>query len=175
MIFKDFGVKYDWCIPLVDIIGFFITIGLALYIAHVVEAGREHKKSIETILANMIQSLLAECDEVQHITYENRLNYLQAIAFPTNIYKTCANMSAMMERFSFSCQEANRLIDKLKKIAPLKKLLTDIEYKADNSENYLMVSDNICDISPARIGKIQSKVTDIKRDLYSLWAEINLQ
>lgn len=175
LILKDFHFEYESKISLTDIIGLIVTIVLALYIAHVVEAGREHKKNIETILGSVIQSLLTECDEVQHATYENHLNYLQAIAFPTNIYRSCTNMLAMMDKFNFSCPEANRLIAKLKRNTTLKKLLTEITYMADDPDNYLMVSDNICDISPSRIGKIQGKVADIKRDLYSLWAEINLQ
>ncbi|MCH5329339.1 MAG: hypothetical protein J1E04_00130 [Alistipes sp.] len=175
-ILKDFHFEYEGKISITDIIGLFVTIVLALYIAHVVEEGREKEKAIESIIGDMIQSLLAECDEIQHAVYENHLNYSQASSFSKKIYQTCLNISNIMQRANFVCCEADRLIKKLSSVSPLNKLLTTIMDKSEDPLDYLEVSNSIiCDISPVRVSKIQKKIAYIKRDLYSLWAEINLQ
>ena len=46
LILNNFNFQYTFEISLTEIIGLFLTIILALYIAHVVEAGREQKKAI---------------------------------------------------------------------------------------------------------------------------------
>ncbi len=175
LILKDFNYTYDFCISITELLGLGITIVLALYIAHVVEAGREQKQAVGAILGGMIQSLLAECDEIQHHVYDNRLNYLQAVAFPKKVYQFCRNLENVMNRVGLTCQETTRLLTKLSHISLLKKLLSEITYRADNPDDYLEVTGNIiCNIAPARVGKIQRKIADVKKDLYTLWVEISL-
>lgn len=175
-ILKDFHFEYEGKISITDIIGLIVTIVLALYIAHVVEEGREKEKAIESIIGDMIQSLLAECDEIQHAVYENHLSYSQASSFSKKIYQTCLNISNIMQRANFVCYEADRLIKKLSSVSPLNRILTTITDRSEDPLDYLEVSNSIiCDISPVRVCKIQKKIANIKKDLYSLWAEINLQ
>lgn len=168
------SVLSDFLYSFTELLGLGITIVLALYIAHVVEAGREQKQAIGAILGGMIQSLLAECDEIQHSVYDNRLNYLQAVAFPKKVYQSCRNLENVMNKVGLTCQEATHLLTKLSHISTIKKLLSEITYRADNPDDYLEVTNNICNIAPARVGKIQRKQLMLKKDLYALWVEISL-
>mgnify|MGYP002517634263 CR=1 FL=1 len=52
LILNNFDFQYKFEISLTEIIGLLLTIILALYLAHVVEAGREQKKAIDVFFAN---------------------------------------------------------------------------------------------------------------------------
>ena len=174
LILNNFNFQYTFEISLTEIIGLFLTIILALYIAHVVEAGREQKKAIESIVCNIIQSLLSECDEIQQNVYKNNLCYLQAIAFSKRVYLSIQDIGDIIQKAGVINNEVERLLKKLSQISSLKKVLSEIVYRANNPDKYMEVKNNICDISPFRAGQIQTKLASIKKDLYNIWLELSM-
>ena len=174
LLFKHAEFQYSNAIALSDIIGFIVTILLALYLAHVVEKSREQKNAIGNVLANMIQSLISECDEIQKALYANNLNYNQAITFTKKLYQTCTRIDNIMDRAEFDCPMAQTTIKKLKNKKALRDNLTTITPQKPDDLDFLEVQNNICSIGPSRIGKIQKNITDLRHDLYYLWATINM-
>lgn len=174
LIFKHISFQYQNAIALSDILSFLVTIVLALYLAHVVEKSREQKNAIGNVLANMIQSLISECDEIQKALYANNLNYNRATAFPKTLYRACVTMGNIMERAELDCPMAQTTIKKLKNKKALRDNLTTITPQKTDALNFLEVQGNICSIGPNRIGKIQKNITDLRNDLFDLWVSINL-
>lgn len=174
LIFKHIPFKYQNAIALSDILSFIVTILLALYLAHVVEKSREQKNAIGNVLGNMIQSLISECDDIQKALYTNNLNYYQAAAFPKKLYQTCVRIDNIMERAEFDCHSAKDTIKKLKNKKALRDNLTTITPQKTDIFDFFVVQNNICSIGPNRIGKIQKNITDLRNDLFDLWASINL-
>ncbi len=174
LIFKHIPFQYQNAIALSDILSFLVTIILALYLAHVVEKSREQKNAIVNVLVNMIQSLISECDDIQKALYANNLNYFQAVAFPKNIYQTCKNIESIIARAELECPMAKDLLKSLQNRTALRKNLTTITPQKPGDLDFLEVHNNICSIGPSRIGKIQKNITDLRHDLYYLWATINL-
>lgn len=175
LILKDVNLIYENSVSFSEILGFLITIIVALYIAHVVEEGREHKKAIEIVLGDMIRSLISECDEIQSAAYENRLNYLQVASFPKKIYLFRKDILNIMQKANLVSHDVDLILNKFSRMPSMSKILNEITYKTNDSENYLEVIDNVCDISPARIGKIQKQLAMVKKNLYTLWVVINLK
>ena len=174
LIFKHIPFQYQNAIALSDILSFLVTIILALYLAHVVEKSREQKNAIGNVLANMIQSLISECDDIQKALYANNLNYLQAVAFTKKLHQACSKICDIMGQAEFDCDSANATIKKLKNKKALRDNLTTITPQKPDDLDFLEVQNNICSIGPSRIGKIQKNITDLRHDLYYLWATINM-
>lgn len=174
LILNNFDFQYKFEISLTEIIGLLLTIILALYLAHVVEAGREQKKAIESIICNIIQSLLSECDEIQQNVYKNNLCYLQAIAFSKKVFLSSKDIRDVMQKAGVANNEADRLLRKLSQVSQLKKVLSDIVYRDNDPNKYMEVKDNMCDISPFRAGQIQTKLSSVKKDLYNIWLGISM-
>ena len=177
LIFKNLNIKYDFNVPLIDILGFIITICIALYIAHIVEAGRERKQNINDIIISIISSQIQECDDIQRAIYLNNLTYAQACSFQKKIFLSCKNIENIIKRANCNCLdlEVGRCLSKISGERTLNKLLTDIKYQNDSPDNYLEVSDGmICKISPARKVKIIAKLDNVKQELYKVWVEISL-
>ena len=166
-------MQFDRTVPLSDIAGYFITIVLALYLAHVVEKNREDKKAIISVISDMIRSLIVECEEIQHNIYNNNLNYLQAVAFPKKLSTTGKQISVIIERAHLNCKKPCK--DIISHPGSLRKALTDItKPEQPFSEDSLTVSENICTIGSCRIGKIQKELDVVKKDLFNLSVDINL-
>lgn len=172
LILNSFDFEYTFEISLTEIIGLLLTAVLALYIAHVVEDSREKKKAVETIISNMIQSLLSECDEIQHSVYNNNLSYLQATAFSKRVRMSCQNIGNIMQKANIVNNEADRILQRLSRVSPLNRVLSEIIYQVDNPNDYMEVNNNMCNISTPRAGKIQDKLANVKKDLYCIWTEI---
>ena len=166
-------IQLDRTVSLSDMIGYCITIFLALYLAHVVEKNREDKKAIISVISDMIRSLIVECDEIQHNIYNNNLNYLQAVAFPKKISTTSNQIFFIIKRAHLDCKNTGKGI--IFNPVNLRKALTDItQPNLPFSEDSLTVSENICTIGSARIGKIQKELGVVKRALFNLSVDINL-
>lgn len=175
-IFKDLNITYDCRIPIVDIIGFFITICLALYIAHVVEKNREKHKADTEIVVDIVQSLTKECELVSYRIYENNLGYIQASALSKRITMQINNLKKIMRRLGVESEGINKTLNSISQSnRSLPKLLTEIIYQQDDPYNYLEVEDDlITKIAPARISRIQKSLDNLKGKLYALRIEINL-
>lgn len=174
LLFKHAEFQYSNAIALSDIIGFIITILLALYLAHVVEKSREKKHAIVTVLDSMIQSLISECDDIQKVLYANNLNYFQAAAFPKNIHQTCQKIESIIEQSELECPMAKDLLKRLQNRTALRKNLTTITTKKKDELDFFEVESNTCKLGPTRIIKIQNNITDLRNDLFYLRATINL-
>ena len=175
-IFKDLNITYDWNIPIIDIIGFIITICLALYIAHVVERGREKHKADTEILIDIVRSLTKECELVSYRIYENNLGYIQASALSKRITTQISNLKGILQRLSVESEGINNTLNSISHSnRMLPKLLTEIVYQENDPNNYLEVEDDlITKIAPARVGRIQKALDNLRGKLYALRIEINL-
>lgn len=175
-IFKDLNITYDWNIPIIDIIGFIITICLALYIAHVVERGREKHKADTEILIDIVRSLTKECELVSYRIYENNLGYIQASALSKRITTQISNLKGILQRLSVESEGINNTLNSISHSnRMLPKLLTEIVYQENDPNNYLEVEDDlITKIAPARVGRIQKALVILRGKLYALRIEINL-
>ena len=175
-IFKDLNITYDWNIPIIDIIGFIITICLALYIAHVVERGREKHKADTEILIDIVRSLTKECELVSYRIYENNLGYRQASALSKRITTQISNLKGILQRLSVESEGINNTLNSISHSnRMLPKLLTEIVYQENDPNNYLEVEDDlITKIAPARVGRIQKALDNLRGKLYALRIEINL-
>ena len=175
-IFKDLNITYDWNIPIIDIIGFIITICLALYIAHVVERGREKHKADTEILIDIVRSLTKECELVSYRIYENNLGYIQASALSKRITTQISNLKGILQRLSVGSEGINNTLNSISHSnRMLPKLLTEIVYQENDPNNYLEVEDDlITKIAPARVGRIQKALDNLRGKLYALRIEINL-
>ena len=174
--FKDLNITYDWNIPIIDIIGFIITICLALYIAHVVERGREKHKADTEILIDIVRSLTKECELVSYRIYENNLGYIQASALSKRITTQISNLKGILQRLSVESEGINNTLNSISHSnRMLPKLLTEIVYQENDPNNYLEVEDDlITKIAPARVGRIQKALDNLRGKLYALRIEINL-
>lgn len=175
-IFKDLNITYDWNIPIIDIIGFIITICLALYIAHVVERGREKHKADTEILIDIVRSLTKECELVSYRIYENNLGYIQASALSKRITTQISNLKGILQRLSVESEGINNTLNSISHSnRMLPKLLTEIVYQENDPNNYLEVEDDlITKIAPVRVGRIQKALDNLRGKLYALRIEINL-
>ena len=175
-IFKDLNITYDWNIPIIDIIGFIITLCLALYIAHVVERGREKHKADTEILIDIVRSLTKECELVSYRIYENNLGYIQASALSKRITTQISNLKGILQRLSVESEGINNTLNSISHSnRMLPKLLTEIVYQENDPNNYLEVEDDlITKIAPARVGRIQKALDNLRGKLYALRIEINL-
>ena len=175
-IFKDLNITYDWNIPIIDIIGFIITICLALYIAHVVERGREKHQADTEILIDIVRSLTKECELVSYRIYENNLGYIQASALSKRITTQISNLKGILQRLSVESEGINNTLNSISHSnRMLPKLLTEIVYQENDPNNYLEVEDDlITKIAPARVGRIQKALDNLRGKLYALRIEINL-
>lgn len=175
LILNHLDIQFDYEIPIIDILGFLVTICLALYIAHIVEAGREKKQSINEIIISIITSHIKECDDIQRAIYANNLTYAQASSFQKKTYLLCMNIKAIIERANCDCIEVLNTLSSVSNCRAIGKLLTDIKYEVDYPKDYLEVSEGmICKISPARRGKILMNLEKVKQNLYKIWVEMSL-
>lgn len=175
LICNHLDIQFDYEIPIIDLLGFIVTICLALYIAHIVEAGREKKQNINEIVISIITSHIKECDDIQRAIYANNLTYAQASSFQKKTYLLCTNIKAIIQRANCDCAEVLNALNSVSNNRALGKLLTDIKYEKDSPKDYLEVSEGmICKISPARRGKILTNLEKVKQSLYRIWVDMSL-
>ena len=117
-----------------------------------------------------------ECELVSYRIYENNLGYIQASALSKRITTQISNLKGILQRLSVESEGINNTLNSISHSnRMLPKLLTEIVYQENDPNNYLEVEDDlITKIAPARVGRIQKALDNLRGKLYALRIEINL-
>lgn len=174
LILRQFRLDFHYDIQLVDIIGVLVTIVLALYLAHVVEANRERKKANSELLISIIQGLLSDIDSLSNQLYDAHLSYARLVSFSKQVLTKIQSITGVLQSIGIEDAKISDQITTITgKIRYLRPILTGIKGKEEAHEDYMVVEDSyVTEIADKRIARIQSNLSDLRKQLYPLWLSI---
>lgn len=174
LVLRQFKLEFHYDIQLVDIIGLIVTVVLALYLAHVVEANRERKKANSELLISIIQGLLSDIDSLSNRLYDPNLPYVRLASFSRQVSSRIQSISDVIRSIGVEdAKIADQISSITAKLRYMRPFLTGIKGKEEAPEDYLVVENNVVtEIAANRIARIQSNLSGLRKLLYPLWLGI---
>ena len=159
---RGLDLKFSNEISVEGIFSVLVTILLALYVAHVVEAGREQKQSHYDSTKDLAEKLeLSKC------------NYLYMTAWPKRMTSFLDNAKKILEDKGSLSEEISSQLQKISEDnKTLRGIITTISPKKQSADNYLEVKKNeIIAIAPKRQEEAMLLVSSIQSEILSIWTD----
>lgn len=172
----DLNFHYD--IQLTEIIGVVVTIILALYLAQVVEEHREKKKAKTEILSSILGGLFSDVDSLSNQIYESRLPYARLSTFTKMASKKVQSIVDVINALEIENTEINDSVSSIqKRLQYMRPVLSEIKAKKEEKKksegDYMVVDEGVVkEIGDKRISRIQSNLSDLRKQLCSVWLAI---
>ena len=160
---RGLDLKFSNEISVEGIFSVLVTILLALYVAHVVEAGREQKQS---------QNYDSTKDLAEKLEL-SKCNYLYMTAWPKRMTSFLDNAKKILEDKGSLSEEISSQLQKISEDnKTLRGIITTISPKKQSADNYLEVKKNeIIAIAPKRQEEAMLLVSSIQSEILSIWTD----
>lgn len=171
---RQFNLDFHYDIQLTEIIGVVVTIILALYLAHVVEEHREQKKAKTEILSSILGGLLSDVDSLSNQIFEPRLQYARLSTFTKKALEKVQNIEEVINALGIVNAEINKSISAIQnKLQYMRPVLSDIKDKKKSKDDYMVVVEGVVkEIGDKRISGIQANLSDLRKQLCSVWLAV---
>lgn len=171
--FRDINIKFAEEISIEGIFSVLVTIILALYVAHVVEEGREQKQTQNSLLEHIWQCALDSTKDVSDKLELKKFSYLYMIAWPKKMIAYVEKATKIIQNKKGMSEVTSSELASLKEdILSLRNTITSIQPKKTSPDDYLEVKNNEVDaIAPKRREMAMSLASQIQVKVISLWAD----
>lgn len=168
---RHFNISFHYDIQIANVIEIIVTIILALYLAHVVEVLKEKKRAKTDILASILSGLLADVDSLSNQIFDSQLPYSRLSTFTKMVLAKVQSITEIITSLGIENTNISASISSIKnKLQYIRPILTGTKDKSKDAEDYMVVSEGIVkEIADQRISKIQSNLSSLRKQLFSLW------
>lgn len=170
---RGLDLKFSNEISVEGIFSVLVTILLALYVAHVVEAGREQKQSQNNLLEHIWQTSYDSTKDLAEKLELSKCNYLYMTAWPKRMTSFLDNAKKILEDKGSLSEEISSQLQKISEDnKTLRGIITTISPKKQSADNYLEVKKNeIIAIAPKRQEEAMLLVSSIQSEILSIWTD----
>ena len=171
--FRGLSLRFNEEISIEGIFSLVVTVLLALYVAHVVEEGREQKQSQNSLLEHIWQASYDSTKDIAEKLELKKTNYLYMTAWPKRMTALLSNAKKIIqEKDQLTDELADHLQRVIDEIKELRELVTTIKSKRQWPDDYLEINNNqISAISPERQKRAMLIVSQLQADILSIWTE----